>query len=206
HHLDDGSRASHQSRTAPVPGETLSEEARTWSALVLGLRDYSHKNGFRSTLFGFVGGSDSAVCAALVADALGADALHGVSMPSRYSSQHSIEDAEELADRIGCHFRSEHVEDIVADYVTRLQLTGLAEENIQARVRGMLLMAISNTAGHLVLAPGNKTELAVGYSTLYGDAVDRKSTRLNSSHVSISYAVFCLKTKNIDANTHRIFS
>ena len=170
HHLDGGSRSQHP-HTTPVSGEALSDEAQTWSALVLGLRDYSRKNGFQSTLFGFSGGIDSAVCAALVADALGADALHGVSMPSRYSSRHSTEDAEELAERIGCHFRSENVEDIVADYVTRLQLTGLAEENIQARVRGMLLMAISNMEGHLVLAPANKTELAVGYSTLYGDAV-----------------------------------
>src|SRR5699024_8395495 len=96
---------------------------------------------------------------------------HGVSMPSRYSSQHSREDAAELARRLGCRFRTENVEDIVDSYVTRLELTGLAEENIQARVRGMLLMAISNTSGQLVLAPGNKTELAVGYSTLYGDAV-----------------------------------
>lgn len=171
HHLDGGSRREPAPLATAAPPEDTSDESRTWSALRLGLRDYARKNGFRSVLFGFSGGIDSAVCAALAVDALGADALHGVSMPSRYSSQHSRDDAAELATRLGCHFRTENVEDIVASYVTRLELRGLAEENIQARVRGMLLMALSNSDGQLVLAPGNKTELAVGYSTLYGDAV-----------------------------------
>lgn len=158
----------------PLPAavrEPLSDEAEVWSALVVGLRDYVHKNGFRSVIFGFSGGIDSAVTAALAVDALGADSVHGVSMPSRYSSAHSRDDAAELARRLGCHFRVEPVEEMVRVYVDQLGLSGLAEENIQARVRGMLLMSLSNMEGHLVLATGNKTELAVGYSTMYGDAV-----------------------------------
>ncbi|UJW35400.1 NAD+ synthase [Saccharothrix sp. AJ9571] len=155
----------------PPVSEPLADEAEVWSALVVGLRDYVHKNGFRSVIFGFSGGIDSAVVAALAADALGGDAVHGVSMPSKYSSEHSRSDAAELARRIGAHFRVEPVEDMVKIYVDQLKLTGLAEENIQARTRGMLLMALSNLDGHLVLATGNKTELAVGYSTIYGDAV-----------------------------------
>ncbi|HVW40644.1 MAG TPA: NAD+ synthase, partial [Amycolatopsis sp.] len=158
---------------APEIREPLSDEAEVWSALVLGLRDYVHKNGFASVTFGFSGGIDSAVTAALAVDALGPDSVYGVSMPSKYSSEHSRSDAAELARRLGCHFRVEAVEDMVRVYVDQLKLagTGLAEENIQARTRGMLLMALSNLDGHLVLATGNKTELAVGYSTIYGDAV-----------------------------------
>ncbi|OZM75222.1 NAD+ synthase [Amycolatopsis antarctica] len=155
----------------PTIGEPLSDEAEVWSALVTGLRDYVRKNGFTSVTFGFSGGIDSAVVAALAADALGGGAVHGVAMPSKYSSDHSRTDAADLADRIGAHFREEPVADMVAAYVGQLGLTGLAEENIQARTRGMLLMALSNAEGHLVLATGNKTELAVGYSTIYGDAV-----------------------------------
>ncbi|MEV0088219.1 NAD+ synthase [Saccharopolyspora sp. NPDC003752] len=153
------------------PAERLDDVAEVWSALVTGLRDYVHKNGFRSVTFGFSGGIDSAVVAALAADALGADAVHGVSMPSNYSSEHSRSDAAELAKRIGCHFEVHPIADMVDVYVRQLELTGLAEENVQARARGVLLMALSNQRGHLVLATGNKTELAVGYSTIYGDAV-----------------------------------
>jgi NAD+ synthase (glutamine-hydrolysing) len=155
----------------PTISEPLSDEAEVWAALVVGLRDYVQKNGFSSVTFGLSGGIDSAVVAALAADALGGDAVYGVSMPSKYSSEHSRSDAAELARRIGAHFRVEPVEDMVRVYVDQLRLTGLAEENIQARTRGMLLMALSNLDGHLVLATGNKTELAVGYSTIYGDAV-----------------------------------
>ncbi|MER7080103.1 NAD+ synthase (glutamine-hydrolysing) [Saccharopolyspora kobensis] len=153
------------------PAEPLDDEAEVWGALVTGLRDYVHKNGFRSVTFGFSGGIDSAVVAALAADALGADSVHGVSMPSNYSSEHSRSDAAELAERIGCHFEVQPIADMVEVYVRQLGLTGLAEENVQARARGVLLMALSNQRGHLVLATGNKTELAVGYSTMYGDAV-----------------------------------
>jgi NAD+ synthase (glutamine-hydrolysing) len=162
---------AYEPRTELTLSEPLSDEAEAWSALVVGLRDYAHKNGFRSVTFGFSGGIDSALVAALAVDALGADAVYGVSMPSKYSSAHSQDDAAELARRLGCHFRVEPVEDMIRVYVEQLRLTGLAEENIQARARGMLLMALSNLDGHLVLATGNKTELAVGYSTIYGDAV-----------------------------------
>ncbi|MEU6646544.1 NAD+ synthase [Saccharomonospora sp. NPDC046836] len=165
--------AAYEPLAAPTISEPLSDEAEVWSALVLGLRDYVRKNGFHSVIFGFSGGIDSAVTAALAVDALGPDAVHGVAMPSEYSSEHSRSDAAELARRLGCHFRVEPVAGMVRVYVDQLSLagTGLAEENIQARVRGMLLMALSNLEGHLVLATGNKTELAVGYSTIYGDAV-----------------------------------
>ncbi|MGJ7907262.1 NAD+ synthase [Actinopolyspora sp. H202] len=151
--------------------EPLAEEAEVWWALVTGLRDYLRKNGFKSVAFGFSGGIDSSVCAALSADALGADGLYGVSLPSHYSSGHSRSDAAELAERIGCHFEVHAIEDMVRVFVDQLGLSGLAEENVQARCRGITLMALSNQHGHLVLAPGNKTELAVGYSTIYGDAV-----------------------------------
>ncbi|MDX8143253.1 NAD+ synthase [Lentzea sp. BCCO 10_0061] len=157
----------------PTVAEPLSTDGEVWSALVLGLRDYVRKNGFRTVVLGLSGGIDSAVTAAIAADALGGDAVFGVAMPSRYSSEHSVSDAAELARRIGCDFRVEPVADLVRVLVDQLKLagTGVAEENIQARVRGMLLMALSNLDGHLVLATGNKTELAVGYSTIYGDAV-----------------------------------
>ncbi|MFI8565135.1 NAD+ synthase [Rhodococcus sp. NPDC078407] len=146
-------------------------EEQVWGALVTGLRDYVHKNGFRSVALGLSGGIDSALVAAIAVDALGSDAVHAVAMPSEYSSDHSRTDAEELASRTGVHFRVESIAEMVACYVDQLHLTGLAEENIQARCRGMVLMALSNTFGHLVLATGNKSELAVGYSTIYGDAV-----------------------------------
>ncbi|UVS77249.1 NAD+ synthase [Actinokineospora sp. UTMC 2448] len=154
-----------------VIAEPLPEEAEIWSALVTGLRDYTQKNGFRSVVLGLSGGIDSAVVAALAVDALGADAVHGVSMPSAYSSEHSRADAAELAERTGLHFSEQPIADMVEVFVKQLGLTGLAEENVQARCRGMTLMGLSNQHGHLVLATGNKTELAVGYSTIYGDAV-----------------------------------
>jgi NAD+ synthase (glutamine-hydrolysing) len=152
-------------------GEPLSDEAEVWSALVTGLRDYTRKNGFRSVVLGLSGGIDSAVCAALAVDALGADAVHGVSMPSSYSSAHSRADAADLAERTGLHYRVQPIGDMVDVFVRQLGLSGVAEENVQARCRGVTLMALSNQHGHLVLATGNKSELAVGYSTIYGDAV-----------------------------------
>jgi NAD+ synthase (glutamine-hydrolysing) len=151
--------------------EPLSDEAEVWTALVTGLRDYVRKNRFRSVVLGLSGGIDSAVCAALAVDALGADAVHGVSMPSRYSSEHSRSDAADAAARTGLHFQVQPIAGMVDSFVEQLQLTGVSEENVQARCRGVLLMALSNQHGHLVLATGNKTELAVGYSTIYGDAV-----------------------------------
>ena len=151
--------------------EPLTEEAEVWGALVTGLRDYVHKNGFRSVVLGLSGGIDSAVVAALAVDALGAQAVHGVSMPSAYSSEHSRSDADDLAERTGLHYQVEPIGALVDAFVGQLGLTGLAEENVQARCRGVTLMALSNAEGHLVLATGNKSELAVGYSTIYGDAV-----------------------------------
>jgi NAD+ synthase (glutamine-hydrolysing) len=151
--------------------EPLEDSAEVWSALVTGLRDYAHKNGFRSAVLGLSGGIDSAVCAALAVDALGADAVYGVSMPSGYSSEHSGSDALDLAERTGLHYSVQPIAAMVDVFVNQLGLTGLAEENVQARCRGVTLMGLSNQHGHLVLATGNKTELAVGYSTIYGDAV-----------------------------------
>jgi NAD+ synthase (glutamine-hydrolysing) len=151
--------------------EPLSDEAEVWGALVTGLRDYVHKNGFRSVVLGLSGGIDSSLVAALAVDALGAGAVYGVSMPSDYSSQHSRDDAADLAARTGLRFGVQPIGRMVETFVDQLHLTGLAEENVQARCRGVLLMALSNQDGHLVLATGNKSELAVGYSTIYGDAV-----------------------------------
>jgi NAD+ synthase (glutamine-hydrolysing) len=149
----------------------LSDEEEMWQALVIGLRDYVSKNGFRSVVLGLSGGIDSALVAAIAIDAIGAKAVNGVAMPSMYSSDHSIEDAQLLADNTGIHFRITPIAPMVDAYLENLTLKGVAEENLQARVRGTTLMGISNQEGHLVLATGNKSELAVGYSTLYGDAV-----------------------------------
>jgi NAD+ synthase (glutamine-hydrolysing) len=149
----------------------LSDEEEMWQALVIGLRDYVLKNGFRSVVLGLSGGIDSALVAAIAVDAIGAKAVNGVAMPSKYSSDHSIEDAQLLADNTGIHFRITPIAPMVDAYLENLTLKGLAEENLQARIRGTTLMGISNQEGHLVLATGNKSELAVGYSTLYGDAV-----------------------------------
>ena len=149
----------------------LSDEAEMWQGLVMGLRDYVRKNGFRSVVLGLSGGIDSALVAAIAIDALGAKCVNGVAMPSKYSSGHSVEDAQALADATGIHFRITPIAPMVDAYMANVVLKGLAEENLQARVRGTTLMGISNQEGHIVLATGNKSELAVGYSTLYGDAV-----------------------------------
>ncbi|MEU7022938.1 NAD+ synthase [Streptomyces sp. NPDC046203] len=151
--------------------EPLDDLAEVYAALVTGLRAYVTKSGFRSVLVGLSGGIDSALVAAIACDALGPEQVHAVSMPSAYSSGHSRDDAAELAHRTGLRFRTVSIEPMFDAYMGALGLTGLAEENLQARLRGTLLMGLSNQEGHLVLAPGNKSELAVGYSTLYGDAV-----------------------------------
>ncbi|MCW2503434.1 MAG: synthase [Actinomycetia bacterium] len=155
---------------APVLAERVADEAEVWSALVTGLGDYVRKNGFRSVVLGLSGGIDSAVCAVLACDAIGAENVHGVSMPSTYSSEHSRGDAGDLAERTGLNYRTVPIAPMVEAYLETVKLTGLAEENLQARVRGTLLMGLSNQEGHLVLTTGNKSELAVGYSTLYGDS------------------------------------
>ena len=149
----------------------LSDEAEIWQALVVGLRDYIAKNSFTSAVLGLSGGIDSALVAAIAIDAVGAQNVYGVAMPSKYSSLHSVEDAQALADATGINFRTVPIAPMVDSYMANLDLKGVAEENLQARVRGTTLMGISNSEGHIVLATGNKSELAVGYSTLYGDAV-----------------------------------
>jgi NAD+ synthase (glutamine-hydrolysing) len=143
---------------------------QVWNALVLGLRDYVDKNHFPSVILGLSGGIDSAVCAALAADALGADRVWGVGMPSQYSSDHSRSDADDLAENIGLHYSVEAIASLVEPIESQLKLTGTAAENVQARIRGIILMGLSNLDGHLVLTTGNKTELSVGYSTIYGDS------------------------------------
>jgi len=149
----------------------LGESEEIWEGLVLGLKDYVEKNNFKSVLIGLSGGIDSALVATLAADAIGADRVYGVAMPSKYSSEHSLIDAKQLAENIGLNYRIIEITPMVANLLENLRLDGLAEENLQARVRGITLMGLSNQEGHLVLATGNKSELAVGYSTLYGDAV-----------------------------------
>ncbi|MCI4061939.1 NAD+ synthase [Micromonospora sp. R77] len=151
--------------------EPVADEAEVWQALVLGLRDYVDKNRFPSVVLGLSGGIDSAVVAALAVDALGPDRVVGVSLPSQHSSEHSRADAEELAKRTGLDYRVEPIQPMVDAYLANIALSGVAVENLQARVRGVILMALSNQEGHLVLTTGNKSELAVGYSTLYGDSV-----------------------------------
>ncbi len=155
----------------PRIASPLTDTEEIWSALVLGLRDYIEKNGFKSVVLGLSGGIDSAVVATIAVDALGKDRVFGVSLPSKYSSSHSKSDAAALAKYLGINFRTIEIEPVVEGYLKATKLEGLAEENVQARVRGSLLMGLSNQEGHLVLATGNKSELAVGYSTLYGDAV-----------------------------------
>jgi len=139
-------------------------------ALVLALRDYVGKNGFGDVVLGLSGGIDSALVATLAVDALGPERVHCVSMPSRYSSAGTRTDAQRLAETVGCDFREIPIEETVASFhAAGVGTTGLAAENLQARVRGMTLMSLSNEHGWLVLATGNKSELSVGYSTLYGD-------------------------------------
>jgi NAD+ synthase (glutamine-hydrolysing) len=144
---------------------------QVWNALVLGLRDYVQKNGFKSVVLGLSGGIDSAVVATIASDAIGAENVFGVSMPSKYSSDHSKGDAAVLAENLGCHYETVAIEPMVDSFESNLELGGLASENLQARMRGVILMALSNAKGHLTLTTGNKSELAVGYSTIYGDSV-----------------------------------
>lgn len=156
---------------SPAATTKADDNWQIWNALVIGLRDYVEKNGFKSVILGLSGGIDSAVCASIAKDALGADRVFGVSMPSKYSSEHSRSDADDSAERLGIAIRTESIEDYFTAFESGLALDGLAAENLQARVRGVILMGLSNKEGHLVLTTGNKTELAVGYSTIYGDSV-----------------------------------
>jgi NAD+ synthase (glutamine-hydrolysing) len=159
----------------PAPAEQLGDLEQMRLALELGLRDYVGKNGFDHVVVAISGGIDSALTAALCVEALGAERVHGVSMPSRYSSEGTRSDAQRLAESLGIDFRELPIEPVVEAFTAALapSFEGLAadltEENLQARVRGTLLMALSNKFGWLVIATGNKSELSVGYSTLYGD-------------------------------------
>jgi NAD+ synthase (glutamine-hydrolysing) len=162
-------------QTGPTLEDIETSLAEVWKALVLGLHDYVTKNGFSEVVIGLSGGVDSSIVAALATDALGAESVHGVLMPSRYSSDHSLSDAETLAKNLGIDHRTIPIE---AAHLALLDLlepsfegrdADLTEENLQSRIRGVLLMALSNKFGWMVLTTGNKSETAVGYSTLYGD-------------------------------------
>jgi NAD+ synthase (glutamine-hydrolysing) len=159
---------------APATGEVapaLDPDEEIYRAIVTGLQGYARKNGFRSVVLGLSGGIDSALVAAISADALGGENVVGVSMPSRHSSDHSKDDAADTAKRLGADYRVQPIGPMVDAFEAQMDLQGVAAENLQARVRGVILMGLSNAEGHLVLATGNKSELAVGYSTIYGDAV-----------------------------------
>ncbi|MBU6317351.1 MAG: NAD+ synthase, partial [Acidobacteria bacterium] len=160
-------------RMAALP----SADAELYDALVLGTRDYVRKNGFTDVVIGLSGGIDSTLVACVAVDALGADHVHGVSMPSRYSSDGSRDDARDLAERLGIDFRTVPIEPAFAAYLDMLAPSfegrdpDLTEENLQSRIRGTTLMALSNKFGWMVLTTGNKSEMAVGYFTIYGDSV-----------------------------------
>jgi NAD+ synthase (glutamine-hydrolysing) len=166
--------------TAPAKGQvpvTEDEIALTWQALVLGTRDYLHKCGFKRAIVGLSGGIDSALVAAIAVEALGAENVQGVGMPSEFSSEGSVTDAEKLAANLGIAFSTAPIKAIYGQFMQSLEPFfegtpfGLAEENVQPRIRGSLLMALSNKLGALVLTTGNKSEMACGYCTLYGDMV-----------------------------------
>ena len=169
HVLSDEPVPAFEPRPATI-ADPLSDCEEVWRALVTGLRDFIDKNGMPSVVLGLSGGIDSAVVAALAVDALGADRVHGVGLPSKWSSEHSLADAEDLARRTGLHYSVVPIAPMVDAFHGAAELTGVAAENLQARVRGTLLMGLSNQHGHLLLTTGNKSEVAVGYSTLYGDS------------------------------------
>ncbi|HXR12325.1 MAG TPA: NAD+ synthase [Gaiellaceae bacterium] len=170
-----GTPREHATPAAPAVAPFADELEQMRQALVLGLRDYVAKNGFSQVLVGVSGGIDSALTAALAVEALGADKVHCVSMPSRYSSEGTRSDARALAEALGCDFREIEIEPVFETLLAALAPSfaerdpDLAEENLQARIRGTLLMALSNKFGWLLVATGNKSELSVGYATLYGD-------------------------------------
>lgn len=153
----------------------LDDEEEMYAALVLGLRDYVGKNGFTEVVIGLSGGIDSAVTAAIAVDALGAEAVRGITMPSAFSSEHSVSDSQVLADNFGIRLDTIAIGGLFSEFQTALADVfegtefNVAEENLQARIRGVLLMAVSNKFGPMVVTTGNKSEVAVGYATLYGD-------------------------------------
>ncbi len=156
--------------SAERPVETKDEFEKLFDVLVLGLRDYLRKTGQRKVVLGLSGGIDSALCAAIAKEAVGAENVTGVLLPSRYSSAHSLSDAEQLANNLGIEHRTIPIEPAHLAFEKSLKLSDLAQENIQARIRAVILMGISNSEGHLLISTGNKSEVAVGYSTMYGDA------------------------------------
>jgi NAD+ synthase (glutamine-hydrolysing) len=168
--LPSGAQVREHTDVAGQVWPRLSDRGEVYAALVTGVRDYVTKNAFRSVIVALSGGIDSALTATIAADAIGADRVHVVLMPSEHSSAHSVSDAEDLVQRQGLHARTVPIAPLVAAFDAPLHLDGLAAENLQARVRGMVLMSLSNAEGHLVLTTGNKSELATGYSTLYGDS------------------------------------
>lgn len=154
----------------------MGPEEEVWNALVVATRDYVRKNRFTDVVIGLSGGVDSSAVAAICVDALGSDRVHGVSMPSRYSSGHSVSDADGLAENLGIDIASIPIEEVHRSMASSLaptvgKLEGLTDQNVQSRIRGMILMALSNDNGWLVMNTGNKTESSVGYTTLYGDAI-----------------------------------
>ena len=181
-------------KTSSIPVNEKGEEEEMYAALTLGVADYFHKTGHTKAVIGLSGGIDSALTAAIAANALGAENILGVSMPSQYSSQHSRTDAQELAENLGIHFETISIEHINEIFLSELHPlfknteAGLAEENLQARIRGNLLMAVANKKNALLLHTGNKTETALGYCTMYGDMAGALAviSDLNKSQV---YAV-----------------
>jgi NAD+ synthase/NAD+ synthase (glutamine-hydrolysing) len=158
-----------------IADDDFTAEAEIWNALVLGVRDYARKTGFRKVLLGLSGGVDSALTAAIAAEAMGPENVLGVMMPSCYSSSGSVDDSVELAQNLGIRTELLPIAGIMKTYDSTLAKTfegrpaDVTEENIQSRIRGNLLMALSNKFGSLLLTTGNKSELSVGYCTLYGD-------------------------------------
>lgn len=161
--------AVHQ-QTSTITSE-LDPDEEIYTACVLGLKDYMAKNHFTGVTLGLSGGIDSALVAAMAADAVGGENVWGISMPSMYSSDGSKDDAKDLAANIGAHYDVQPIEPLFTAFQKQLDLDGVAAENLQARIRGVIVMAYSNSKGLLAVATGNKSELACGYSTIYGDAV-----------------------------------
>ena len=174
---ESGARADRPALAPPTLAAPLDPDEEVYRAIVLGTRDYLVKNGFTDVVIGLSGGIDSTLVAVVAVDAIGADHVHGVSMPSRFSSDHSRSDAQALAENLGIDFRTIAIEPAHVALLDMLapsfgdRPADLAEENLQSRIRGVTLMALSNKLGWIVLSTGNKSEVAVGYATLYGDTV-----------------------------------